>query len=64
MPAHLYAEFRILDLAGFSRMITVPDMTRKTHSSSHRFLPAYEEFKQLTGKNIFIGTSTRAGTEW
>ncbi len=64
MAEYQYADFRIWGLAGFSRMITNLKVTGGEHPYSRFYKSLNEDFKQLTGKNISIGTSTGLGTKW
>jgi len=64
MAGHPYADFGILGLPDFSRMITNLDAASGEHLHSLFGKAHNEDFKQLTGKNILIGTRTRAATEW
>jgi len=64
MTEHLYADFRIWGLAGFWGVTPNPKIAIGEHPYSLLCKSLNEDFKQLTGKNISIGTSTGLGTTW
>jgi hypothetical protein len=64
MAEHQYADFIIWGLACFSGVTANPRIAVGEHPYSLFCKPHNEDFKQLTGKNTSISTSTRVGTEW